>query len=145
MKKVIFTAIALASTATFAFAEQPKGPPHDKHGGDKRVEFLQGADANKDGSVSLDEFKARFAEKSAEHFKKLDANGDDALSPEEFSSVAGKADKAFERFDVNHDGVINAADREAARERFKGEPGMDTPPPPPPAPLDPPAGEPAAK
>jgi hypothetical protein len=145
MKKAIFTAIALASTATLAFAEQPKGHPEGPRGGEKRVEFLKEADTNKDGSVSKEEFQAFFAAKSADHFKKLDTNGDGALSREEFSAVSGKSDQAFERFDVNKDGVINEADREAAKERFKEGRGKDAPPPPPPAPLDAPAGQPAAK
>jgi Ca2+-binding EF-hand superfamily protein len=145
MKKAILTAIALASTATLAFAEQPKGHPEGPRGGEKRVEFLKEADTNKDGSVSKEEFKAFFAAKSADHFKKLDTNGDGVLSLEEFSAASGKSDEAFERLDANKDGVINDADREVVKERFKEGQGGDVPPPPPPAPLDVPAGKPAAK
>ncbi len=143
MKKALLTAIALAGTATFAFAEQPKPHPEKPRGFDKRVEFLQDADVNKDGAVSKDEFNAFFAAKSADHFKTLDANGDGALSPQEFSAPAAKSDHAFERFDANKDGVINTADREVAKQRFKEGRGPDVPPPPPPVPLDAPAGEPA--
>lgn len=128
MKKTILTAMALAATTTIAFANAPQ--PHGHEPGGKRGQFIEQADANKDGSVSADEFKSFAASKSAERFKKLDANSDGMISQDEFSADSGKSDKVFERLDANKDGVINKDDRAAAREKFKQLHGEDVPPPP---------------
>jgi hypothetical protein len=44
--------------------------------GGKRQGLLERADANHDGKVSYDEFKAAREQHLQEHFKKMDANGD---------------------------------------------------------------------
>lgn len=143
MKKTVLTVVALAATSTIAFAQAPQGHDHPPGKDGKRGEFLLKADADVDGSVTPSEWKAFIAGKSAEQFKRLDKDGDGKLSPEEFAAVGDRGDKGFQRLDVNKDGVINKADRDALK-KFRGEHGNDVPPPPPPGgPGDPGAKPPA--
>jgi hypothetical protein len=79
-------AVCLALTATFATAapgEGKKGPP------DPEKAFAR-KDADKNGTLTLDEFKAGMKEprvaKAPEQFKKLDANGDGKVTLNEFKS-----------------------------------------------------------
>lgn len=45
-------------------------------GGREHDRMMEEADANHDGKVSYDEFKAAHEKRMQEHFKKMDANGD---------------------------------------------------------------------
>lgn len=59
--------LVLLHGAALAAEPAPAGKPG---------KMMEEADANKDGKVSFDEFKAGHDRRMQEHFKKLDANGD---------------------------------------------------------------------
>jgi hypothetical protein len=102
MKTWITTLSALAMATALSFAQdKPPGPPEGgpgrggKEGGKDRrpnpEEVFKKLDANGDGSVSLEEFKAgpagqRDAAKAEEIFKKIDADGNGNVSAEEFKA-----------------------------------------------------------
>jgi hypothetical protein len=79
-------AVCLALTATFATAapgEGKKGPP------DPEKAFAR-KDADKNGTLTLDEFKAGMKDealgKAETRFRKLDGNGDGGVTIEELKS-----------------------------------------------------------
>lgn len=88
----------------------------------KRAAEFSAADSNGDGAVSLDELTAHREAKRAEMkakreaamFAKMDVNGNGVIDPDEFG---GRADKMFDRFDTDEDGLITAEEREAAKEK----------------------------
>lgn len=49
----------------------------------RRTEAFAKADANGDGGLNLDEYKARAADRAAQQFARLDRNGDGKLVPDE--------------------------------------------------------------
>jgi len=61
------------------------------------AKFFDKKDANGDGFLTLDEFKAGMPEKAAgkadQRFKKIDANGDGKVSRDEFKAGMEKAPK----------------------------------------------------
>lgn len=61
------------------------------------AKFFQKKDANSDGFLTLEEFKAGMPEKAADkagaRFLKLDTNGDDKVSLDEFKTGMDKAQK----------------------------------------------------
>ena len=61
------------------------------------------------------------AERRAAKFAKADANGDGTISVDEFQ--AGKIEKHFERLDTDSDGLITEAEREAAKATRGGRRG----------------------
>lgn len=75
--------VVVASVAGAAPGEGRKNPP------DAARVFAR-KDANKDGALTLDEFKAGMKEKQLERaprrFKMLDANGDGRVSMDEFKA-----------------------------------------------------------
>ncbi len=104
------------------------------------------ADANRDGVVTLEEFRAY----RAGNFDKLDRNGDGAISPADFPRLAKLRPDAYQRLtsalegadsngdgaisrsemansrpvmftlaDADHDGRVTQAEFDAARERMK--------------------------
>jgi Ca2+-binding EF-hand superfamily protein len=83
-----FTAVCLLSG--IALAE--KGDKGDKGGGKRPdpARVFKKKDADGDGKLSLEEFKAGMPEKALtkadDRFKKLDTNGDGSLSLEEFEA-----------------------------------------------------------
>ncbi len=95
MKKLITTlsALALASTLSFAEDKPPGGPKGGGPGGEggKRPspeEILKKLDTNSDGTVSVEEFKAgpmaqRNPDKAGEAFKHMDKDGDGKLTATE--------------------------------------------------------------
>ena len=90
MKKLIIAILAVTALGGFtAFAGDKGG---DK-GGDKpkhQKKPFEEVDANKDGKISLDEFKAAMPKldpaKAEEFFKKKDANSDGSLTPDEYNA-----------------------------------------------------------
>lgn len=95
MKTCIHTLGAMAIAASICFGQDgqpPKGPGGPGKG--KRPnpeEIFKKLDANSDGAVSLDEFKAgprakEHPEKAEEIFKKIDTDGNGSLSLEEFKA-----------------------------------------------------------
>jgi Ca2+-binding EF-hand superfamily protein len=89
MKKLIIAILALTALGGFtAMAEDAA-----KQGGDKpkhHKKAFEEVDTNKDGKISLDEFKAAIPKldpaKAEEFFKKKDANGDGSLSADEYNA-----------------------------------------------------------
>ena len=104
----ILAALALGTTLATAADEKPAAPAA---GGDAKpaagadakpkrdpAEVFKKLDANGDGKVSLEEFKAGPAgkkdpAKAEEIFKKKDKDGDGFLTLEEFSAAGGKKNK----------------------------------------------------
>jgi Ca2+-binding EF-hand superfamily protein len=130
MLKAILIAGALAIGSSVALA-------HPGHG-----DRLANADANKDGMIDKDEFKATRAalfermdrnsdgvlddqdkhqrsERRAEHAAKmraeLDSNRDGKVSKDEFTSAPAPF---FDQADTDKDGVLSAKELEAAKSRF---------------------------
>lgn len=103
----IFAALALGTTLATAADEKPAAPA----AGDAKpaagaeakpkrdpAEVFKKLDANGDGKVSLEEFKAGPAgkkdpAKAEEIFKKKDKDNDGSLTLEEFSAPGGKKNK----------------------------------------------------
>ncbi len=99
MKKLITTLGALAFAGSLSFAEdKPPGPPHGGKDGPpggrpNPEEAFKKLDANNDGSISLDEFKAgpmAQHDKDPAHvevvFKQIDKDGDGKVTLEEFKA-----------------------------------------------------------
>ena len=97
MKPYICTLGALALATSLSLAQDnPPGPPPGPGGpdGPKRpapAEVFKKLDANADGSVTLEEFKAgpraaKDPDKAAEIYKKIDANADGSVTLEEFKA-----------------------------------------------------------
>jgi len=105
----ILAALALGTTLATAADEKPAAPaagdakpaaPAAADAKPKRdpAEVFKKLDANGDGKVSLEEFKAGPAgkkdpAKAEEIFKKKDKDGDGFLTLEEFSAPGGKKNK----------------------------------------------------
>jgi Ca2+-binding EF-hand superfamily protein len=133
MKKIMTIAALAVLPAAMAVA-QP-APGGGQGGGFQR---LLEADANHDGSITKDEYKAY----RTQQFDRLDANKDGALSGSEIptppngggngpsmlermdANKDGKIDKNefvngpstfFDRIDTNHDGTLSKAELDAAR------------------------------
>jgi len=147
----------LAGSALAAQAEPQDGPRGP------RPDPLAMADTNKDGIVTRDEMMASVASR----FQAMDANHDGKVTPEEreafqaamrarmgggrmapkrdltLADEQGRAARMFDMVDTNHDGKIDAAERQAAMQRMmkmgggggrrdrQGPPPGDMPPPPP--------------
>jgi Ca2+-binding EF-hand superfamily protein len=84
--------IAAILTAGFVFAD---GSKHDKGGAQHHHPSFEEMDANKDGKVSLEEFKSAApkdapAEKVEAKFKKFDTNADGSITKEEFDAAVQK-------------------------------------------------------
>ena len=86
--RIVACLAVVAGLAGHACGEEKKAPDPEK--------VFARKDADKDGSLTLEEFKAGMkpegAEKAAKRFGKLDANGDGKLSLDEFK--AGMKPKA---------------------------------------------------
>lgn len=104
MKRTLFTTALIASGAVLMIAAGPK------------------ADLNQDGQVT----KAEFTQTSMERFATADTNGDNFLSEEERKALHAarkekKADRKFEKLDVDGDGNITRAEMDAKREKFEAK------------------------
>jgi phage terminase small subunit len=90
--------LSLLLTPAIAMAADTAAPKKPGKGGDKRPtpeEAFKKLDANADGTVSLEEFKAsprgkKDATKAEEAFKKMDKDSDGKLTLDEFKARAAK-------------------------------------------------------
>ncbi|MEL6485767.1 MAG: hypothetical protein AAFQ13_01295 [Pseudomonadota bacterium] len=106
---VSVAALALGG-ASIAFANHGADHRTGRHAGPG----FEQADANGDGIITLDEAKA----KSAERFAKMDANADGALSREDREA---RAAQRFAESDTNQDGEISPEEMTVAREKREAE------------------------
>lgn len=96
---LLFLAACLSfNVARAADEEKPKGDRPErgermKEMMEKRAEELKAADIDKDGSLSLDEFKAHSATKAEEMFKKLDKDSDGKVTEAESKAPGGRGDR----------------------------------------------------
>lgn len=79
-----------------AIAEDNPPPPGEGPRG-----MLSKADANQDGKVTFDEFKAVHEARLQERFNKLDANGDGAIDKSEAHQA--RQDRGEKRYDKRQD------------------------------------------
>lgn len=91
MKLPIQTLGVLALATAICYAEEGAAKP-EKHKAPNHEAMFKKLDANSDGSVSLDEFKAsprgkKDPAKAEAAFKKIDANADGNISLDEFKAV----------------------------------------------------------
>lgn len=93
----------------------------------ERAAFFGGADANKDGKLSRDEFVveqgARGAERRAQFAKRAEAAGKQARArpvPTEAEQLQ-RAGAAFDRMDANKDGTVTRAEFDAAKPMHGGK------------------------
>ena len=93
----------------------------------ERVAFFGGADANKDGKLSRDEFAveqgARGAERRAQFAKRAETAAKQVKArpaPTEAEQLQ-RAGKAFDRMDANKDGTLTKAEFDAAKSMHGGK------------------------
>ena len=97
--RILAALIAAAGFQAYAEDAPPEGPrgPRPPPG-----EFFAKKDADKDGKLTLAEFKTGMPEERAakadEIFKKMDANGDGSIDKEEMKSVRLERPDPMERF-----------------------------------------------
>jgi len=115
MKKYLLLILVLVcSSAVMAEAGKNRFMRHfdtNNNGKVTQAEFDKAAakkfklmDANGDGKLTVDEFKAY---KKAKHFARMDANKDGKVSKKEFTDFKiQKAERKFARKDKNNDGFI---------------------------------------
>lgn len=142
MKKLALAAI-LAGTTTLGVAGFAAAERHGGHGkghmmekldtnGDGQIsraevdalkaERFSRADANSDGSLTMDEMEAfheaererRKEERKQRRFERRDANGDGVISADEFDS---RGDRMFDRVDANDDDVITKDEMKAMKKK----------------------------
>jgi len=124
VKTLLLTTAALTA-AGLAYAA-PKADL-DQDGQVTQTEFMTAAttrfvntDTNADGVLTKDEMKAartaKREERAAWKFDGLDANADGVISKDEYDAKrAERSEKMKARLDVNNDGVVDEADREAMK------------------------------
>lgn len=137
---VITAAVGGAAFAQTAPAPRPAGPAANAPVSQaayvqRRIEPLRAADANHDGTVTIEEARAARAARDggrrAAEFARMDADKDGMVSRAEYhaprdggveravviTEAEQKAREAFARMDADHDGALTAAERQAYSER----------------------------
>jgi len=86
----------------------------------KACKYVEKMDANKDGKVSFEEFKAARQAHAKKKFEHLDSNGDGFISKDDKRSKHKKrAAKFFDIADSNHDGMLSKEEFIAAKKHHK--------------------------
>jgi len=87
----------------------------------KTCKYVEKMDANKDGKVSFDEFKAARSAYAREKFDRLDSNGDGFISNDDKRSKHKKyTGKFFDKADSNQDGMLSKEEFMASKKHHKG-------------------------
>lgn len=83
---------AVLSMFTIGFAYAGDGESCEKHG-----HGMKSSDANNDGKVSYDEFKAAHEQRMEKHFKRVDANSDGFIDATEKQAARDKMREHFQK------------------------------------------------
>lgn len=126
MKFALIAVAATLMTSGAALAQQAATP---EQAAQAYVDAAFGQiDANKDGSISKEEFKSftlmRLAQQQAAFqgaFSKADANKDGKLSKEEAAAVNPQFASNFSKLDGNADGFVTVDEIRAAAKRAAGQ------------------------
>ena len=123
MKYVLSSVLSLALlmfAATDAFAFCSKG--NSNYAGKKQCS-MDKMDANKDGKVTFDEFKAAHDERMQQRFSRMDADGDGVITEEDRQQ---RGARFFDAADTNKDGQLSKEEFTAAKKaRNKGKGSKD--------------------
>lgn len=93
------TLIAMLISGTFAFVSfSALADHHEDHKKESEKHEME-ADANKDGKISFDEFKAAREKHMEEHFKRRDTNGDGFIDENEKAQARDKMKKMGKKGD----------------------------------------------
>ncbi len=130
MKLALIAVAATLMTSGAAFAQQAAPSGQVGQAAQAYVDAAFGQiDANKDGSISKEEFKSftlsRLAQQQAAFqgaFAKADANKDGKLSKEEAAAVNPQFASNFPKLDGNADGFVTIDEIRAAARRAAGQP-----------------------
>jgi len=119
MKRISLSIIAALCLAVPALALAETGKTCS--GKEKKTcKYVEKMDANKDGKVSFDEFKAGRLASAREKFDRLDSNSDGFISNDDKKSKYKKhAGKFFDKADSNQDGVLSKKEFMAAKKHHK--------------------------
>ena len=130
MKPLTIAATVLAASLGSAALAQPMPDPR----GDATVsradeeakagERFTAADANHDGAISADELEAAAQGQRGGGLRRADANADGKITKDEFVSAQLRR---FDMQDADNDGQLTKAERDAGRERMRGNGGPGGP------------------
>lgn len=113
--------LLIGAVLTLAVPLFAQGPPDPRQMEAERAAAFDEADADGNGTLSLEEFKtfeSLLRQKMAQHFK--DANGDGAPPP---PLPAMDPERHFKQLDTNGDGAVSLDELQAERPRFgRGQP-----------------------
>jgi hypothetical protein len=113
--------LLIGAVLTLAVPLFAQGPPDPRQMEAERAAAFDEADADGNGTLSLEEFKtfeSLIRQKMAQHFK--DANGDGAAPP---PLPAMDPERHFKQLDTNGDGAVSLDELQAERPRFgRGQP-----------------------
>lgn len=119
MKKTVFTALAAVMVASVAVPAIAAQDGKKRHGGPRIERMMERFDANKDGTVELEEIAAR----RAEMFESADADNSGTLNAEELSMMSEihKAERQKARAEKRADREKERKEMRAERKGKKGE------------------------
>ncbi len=102
------------SMPTIAVAE-PGGTCPSKG---KKYHYIESMDTNKDGKVSLNEFKDTRQDYLKRKFERMDSNGDGFITKDDKKPTYKKyTGKFFDQADANNDGMLSKEEFTAAKQK----------------------------
>ena len=87
---------------------------------------FEGIDANKDGGITMEEWRAANPSAPASRFKGADANGDGSITQAEGNAALdrkGSLHRLFKKIDADGDGSISRPEAEAFKAALSAQPG----------------------